>query len=196
MKKYIAEFIGTFTLTLLVGLSLAGTFPIATPLLAALTVAIFVYTIGHISGTHLNPAVTIGAWTIKKISTKDALVYVAVQFAASILGLVIISLLLGNVSPLTANISLAVVFGEILGTFFLTFGIASVIFEKDLSVMSGIIVGGSLLIGIAAAALLGSNGVLNPAVALGIGSFNIAYALCPILGGIAGMQMYKWLNSK
>lgn len=197
MKKYIAEFIGTFTLTLLVGLSLVGEFAIATPILAALIVGIFVYTIGHISGTHLNPAVTIGAWSIKKISTKDALVYVATQFGASVAALILLSQAGSVVSlvPIT-SFSLLVAGAEIVGTFFLTFGIAAVIFEKNLSSMSGVIIGGSLLMGIASAVLLGSNGVLNPAVALGIGSFNLAYALSPIIGGVLGMQAYKWLNSK
>ena len=55
------------------------------------------------------------------------------------------------------------------------------------------VVGGSLLLGIAVAALLGSNGVLNPAVALGIGSFNVMYVLGPILGSVLGMQLYKRL---
>lgn len=70
MNKYIAEAIGTFALTLAVGLSLAGEFPVSTPILAALTLGLFVYSVGHLSGTHLNPAVTIGAWSIKKFLMK------------------------------------------------------------------------------------------------------------------------------
>jgi glycerol uptake facilitator-like aquaporin len=59
--------------------------------------------------------------------------------------------------------------------------------------MSGLVVGGSLLLGIALASLLGSNGVINPAVALGIGSFNVMYVLGPVLGSLLGMQVYKRL---
>jgi glycerol uptake facilitator-like aquaporin len=48
-------------------------------------------------------------------------------------------------------------------------------------------------LGITIAALVGSNGVLNPAVALGIGSFSVVYALAPVLGSVLGMQAYKYL---
>ena len=64
MKKYIAEFLGTFILVLVVALSLVRGFLVPTPILAGLTVMLFVYTIGHISGTHLNPAVTAGVLPI------------------------------------------------------------------------------------------------------------------------------------
>ncbi len=60
--------------------------------------------------------------------------------------------------------------------------------------LSGVVVGGSLLLGITISALIGANGVLNPAVALGIGSFNAMYLIAPILGSIAGMQLYKYLS--
>jgi glycerol uptake facilitator-like aquaporin len=55
MQKNIAEFLGTFTLALVVGLSLSMNFPVVTPILAALVLGTFVYTVGHISGTNINP---------------------------------------------------------------------------------------------------------------------------------------------
>ena len=54
-------------------------------------------------------------------------------------------------------------------------------------------VGGSLLLGITVAVLLGSNGMLNPAVAFGTGSFGIMYVLGPVIGAVLGMQAYKRL---
>ena len=76
MKKYIAEGLGAGTLTLVVALSLAGIFPVSTPVLAGLVLGLFVYTIGYISGSHINPAVTLGVWSLNKISGKDALGYI------------------------------------------------------------------------------------------------------------------------
>ncbi len=190
MKTYITETIGTFALTLVVALSLAGSFPISTPVLAALTLGLFVYSVGHISGTHINPAVTIGLWSIRKISTKNALGYILAQFVGAALasGLVVKTV---GLATLTVGNTSAVFWAELIGTAFFAFGIASVVYEKVSSALSGVVVGGSLLLGIALAALLGSNGVLNPAVAFGIGSFNLLYILGPIIGSVVGMQVYN-----
>ncbi len=67
------------------------------------------------------------------------------------------------------------------------------VYGKTPSGLSGVVVGGSLLLGIAIAAGFGSNGVLNPAVAFGIGSFGLMYIAGPILGAVCGMQAYKRL---
>jgi glycerol uptake facilitator-like aquaporin len=192
MKKYIVEALGTFTLSLVVALSLVGTFPVPTPVLAALVLGLFVYSVGHISGTHINPAVTIGAWSIKKIESKDAILYIVSQCIGAGLALLLVSSTVG-MPVLIATNTWVVTIAEILSTFFFTFGIASVIYGKTPSQLSGVVVGGSLLLGITIAVLLGSNGVLNPAVAFGIGSLSLVYILGPIVGSVLGMQAYKYL---
>lgn len=194
-KKYIAEALGTFALTSVVALSLAGVFPVPTPVLAALVLGLFVYSIGHLSGTHINPAVTIGAWSIGKIKSHDAVLYIVSQFIGAILSLIVVY---GSITPfpIVATNSLPIFFAEALGMFFFTFGIASVVYGKTPAPLSGVVVGGSLLLGITFAALLGSNGVLNPAVALGIGSLNAVYILGPIIGSIVGMHAYRLLASE
>src|SRR5262245_40571244 len=88
MKKYIAEFIGTFGLAFIVltmddvGVSLG--FGVA---VAAVSLALLVYTLGPISGCHINPAVTLAQWSVKKISTKDAVLYILTQFLAALLAM-------------------------------------------------------------------------------------------------------------
>lgn len=193
IKKYIAETIGTFTLALVVGLSLAGIVPIATPLLAALTLGLFVYSIGYISGVHINPAVTIGVWSINKINTNDAASYIVAQFIGAALALMLLSATV-SIPTLALSVSWQTIVAEILGTLLFTFGIASVIYGKTPSLLSGAVIGGSLLLGIMIAVLMGSNGVLNPAVALSIGSFSLVYAIAPIIGSVAGMHLYKYLS--
>jgi len=193
MKKYFAELLGTFALTLAVALSLAGSFPVPTPVIAALTLGLFVYSMGHISGTHINPAVTLGLWSVGKIHLKDALMYIIAQFAGAAFAMLLASSL---VAPAQVSASSAFLTGvaEFIGTFFFTFGIAAVVFGKTPKEFSGIIVGGSLLLGIALAAGIGSNGVLNPAVAFGIGSFSPMYIIGPIVGSILGMWTHKSLH--
>lgn len=194
MTKYIAEALGTFALTLIVGLSLAGDFPVSTPVLAALTLGLFVYSIGHLSGSHLNPAVTLGAWSIKKISSEDAIGYIIAQCFGAAMALTLMTQI---ISPATLTVSGDIMVGvaELLGAFFFTFGIASVIYGQTSNHLSGVMVGGSLLLGGAISILLGASGFINPAVALGVGSFGLMYILGPIIGAVAGMQAYKYLRN-
>lgn len=192
-KKYLVEALGTMTLTLVVALSIATKFPVATPILAGLVLLLFVYSVGHISGTHINPAVTIGLWSIKKIQTNEAVAYIISQFIGAEIALILVANTVG-LARLTVSGSWIIGFAEVLGTFFFAFGIASVVYGKVPSLMSGVVIGGSLLLGITIAATLGSNGVLNPAVALGIQSFNLMYLLGPIVGSVLGMRAYKYLS--
>ncbi len=192
MQKYIAEAIGTFALTLIVGLSLAGTFPVSTPVLAGLTLLLFVYSVGHLSGANLNPAITIGAWSIGKIKLEDAIGYLIAQCFGAALALALISATIG-LPTITVSSDWMIGVAELIGAFFFAFGVAAVIYGKGSHHLSGVVVGGSLLFGIALAALMGSTGLLNPAVALGIGSFNLMYVFGPIFGAVLGMQAYKYL---
>jgi glycerol uptake facilitator-like aquaporin len=88
------------------------------------------------------------------------------------------------------------VFGaEAFGTFWLAVGVASVVLGKAPAAASGLTIGASLLLGIAVAAPV-SNGVLNPAVALGIGSFSVVYLLGPIVGGAIATLLYRFVASE
>ena len=193
MKKYIAEAFGTFVLTLVVALSLAGSFPVSTPALAVMTLGLLVYALGHVSGCHINPALTLGLWSIKKINGKETLKYIIAQFVGAGVAYFIFSLINNGAgtSPVLNN-SFAVLFAEFLGMFFYAFLLAAIFYEKTPKNLSGILVAGALLLGIAVAMLLGSNGMLNPAVALGVGSFNVMYLLGPAIGSVLGMQAYKY----
>lgn len=195
MNKYMAEFFGTFVLTLVVSLSLTTPFPIPTPVLAALTVGLFVYTIGHVSGAHINPAVTTALWIIGKIKENDAINYLLAQFLAAGLANITVLIIKGSNSFLNVQDKLTggivVGFAETIGMIIFTFGLMAVVSGKVSQSLSGLVVGGSLLLGIIVASLFGSNGVLNPAVALGIGSFNFMYLVGPMIGAYIGMNIYK-----
>jgi len=93
MKRYIAECFGTFTLVFIgVGAIVAGGFGGALPLgqigigLAfGLAVTAMAYTVGPVSGAHLNPAVTLGVWLAGRMQAKDVLPYVIAQLVGAVL---------------------------------------------------------------------------------------------------------------
>ncbi|CAM4456598.1 aquaporin [Vibrio agarivorans] len=93
MNKYLAELIGTFWLVLggCGSAVLAAAFPdvgiglLGVSLAFGLTVVTMAYAIGHISGCHLNPAVTIGLWSGGRFSTKDVVPYVIAQVIGGLL---------------------------------------------------------------------------------------------------------------
>jgi aquaporin Z len=92
MDKYAAEFIGTFWLVLggCGSAVLAAAFPdvgiglLGVSLAFGLTVLTMAYAIGHISGCHLNPAVSIGLWAGGRFPTKDLVPYIVSQVLGGI----------------------------------------------------------------------------------------------------------------
>src|SRR6185295_19382584 len=92
MKKNLAEFIGTFWLVLggCGSAMLAAGFPnigiglVGVSFAFGLTVLTIAYSLGHISGAHLNPAVTIGLWAGGRVEGRDVLPYVLSQIMGAI----------------------------------------------------------------------------------------------------------------
>ena len=114
MKKYLAELVGTFVLTFLgcgaaVSLgcdtaTVAGTpAVIGTAVAFGLAVVAMAYTIGGISGCHINPAITLGCLLTKRISVKDAALYMVFQVVGAILAALVLCYLAGCDSGLGAN---------------------------------------------------------------------------------------------
>jgi len=93
MRKFIAEFIGTFWLVLggCGSAVLAAAFPetgigfVGVALAFGLTVVTIAYALGHISGAHLNPAVSIGLWAGGRFEGKLLLPYIIAQVLGGIL---------------------------------------------------------------------------------------------------------------
>ena len=115
MKKYLAELIGTFVLTLMgcgaavfAGIGLGTTGYGVTTLGVAfafgLAVVAMAYTIGGISGCHINPAITAGVWASGRMSAKDAINYMIFQVVGAICGSAVIYFLVhtGNEGGLSA----------------------------------------------------------------------------------------------
>lgn len=192
LPKYVAELIGTFTLVLAVSLSLMNGLALGTPLVAGLTVGLFVYSVGAISGAHFNPAVTLSLWSVKKIGWQDAGIYIISQMLGAVLAMCLVQQMTGDVLSVGGADGWKVGIAEAMGAFVLVFGISSVVYEKADDDASGLVIGGSLLLGIMLASSF-SNGVLNPAVAIGIGSVSATYLLAPVAGGLLAAQLFRWL---
>lgn len=100
MKKYLAEMIGTMVLVLMgcgtavslgcnpVGADLSTV--VGTAMAFGLSVIAMAYTIGGISGCHINPAITLGVFLSKRMSAKDALMYIVFQVIGGLLGAAIL----------------------------------------------------------------------------------------------------------
>ena len=102
MKKYLAEMVGTMVLVLMgcgVATSIGCGEPAgvaATALAFGLAVVAMAYTIGGISGCHINPAITLGCLLTKRISAKDACMYMLFQVIGAFIGSALLYMLTSN----------------------------------------------------------------------------------------------------
>ncbi|MEJ7678677.1 MAG: aquaporin [Segetibacter sp.] len=154
----VAELTGTFFLTL-VALTVA---PPVTPYAVGLTLLVFVYTIGSLSGCHINPAVTVGLVASKRFPLIEGIFYIVAQVAGALLARFIAGF--GLVGKLAEDYKAGSTGAEFIGFGILILTVAATTENKVSKAGSGIAVGGALLAG-----LLLSNGILNPAVAIAMG---------------------------
>jgi aquaporin Z len=154
----LAELTGTFFLTL-AALTVA---PPVTPYAVGLTLLVFVYAIGSISGCHINPAVTIGLVASKRFPVIEGIIYIVAQIAGALLARFIAGF--GLVGELSEDYNAGSVSSEFIGFGILMLVVAATTENRVAKAGSGIAVGGALLAG-----LLLSNGILNPAVAIAMG---------------------------
>ncbi len=212
-RALVAELIGTFTLIFIgVGAIAAnqisgGALGLTGIALAhGLAIAAMVTATGAVSGGHLNPAVTIGLWTAKKIDLTNALGYVAAQCAGAIAAAFLIKqcvpadalTAVGMGTPaLGTNISPTMgLITEIILTFFLVFVVYGSAVDRRAPKVGGLFIGLTVALDI----LMGgpiSGAAMNPArhlgpALLGGGLQNIwIYWVGPIAGGILAAQVYK-----
>lgn len=93
-----AEFLGTALLTLAVLAVSKSTIgiPYFVAIAAGLVVATVTLTLGAVSGAHLNPIVTIGLWSVRKVKTIPAVVYIAAQLLGGIAAYYLFTYLIGQ----------------------------------------------------------------------------------------------------
>lgn len=191
----LAEFLGTGFLTLAVlavSKSSIG-IPYFVAIAAGLVVATATLTLGAISGAHLNPLVTIGLWSVRRIKALPAIVYVAAQLLGGIAAYFTFTYLVGQHWNNSGDFEAKVLVAEALGGFIFSLGVAAVVFQKLRGGLAAATIGMSLTLAVLVAAA-GAGGIVNPAVALGARSWVWGtFALGPILGGIIGFNLYALL---
>jgi len=215
-KKYIAESIGTFVLVFFAcGTAAAigcnaylGTGYLLTALAFGLCIVAMAYSIGNISGCHINPAVSIAMLICGKLSIKDFIGYVASQFIGAIAGAGLLCAILGVDTGLGANalykedILLSIVI-EIILTFVFVFAILGVTSKESNSAVSGIVIGLTLtLVHILGIAFTGTS--VNPARSFGPALFvggaalsNVwVFIIAPLTGGALAALAHKFFSSE
>lgn len=215
IKKAVAEFIGTLVLVLVAcGVaSVTGCkFPqagyVATALAFGLVIVAMAYSIGNISGCHINPAVSIAMLISGRMSVKDFFVYIAAQFAGAIAGAGILAYFVGSTDSLGQNglfnddlVKSLVV--EAVLTFIFVLAILGVTSKKENSSVAGLVIGLSLvLIHLIGIPFTGTS--VNPARSLGpallVGGDALAnvwvFIAAPLVGGVLAALVYKFLEGK
>ncbi len=210
------ELIGTFLLASIV---------IATqgqPIFVLFALVAIVLTVGNLSGAHVNPAITFGAWATKKIPTAKAVGYIIFQVLGAMLAFAALNALLGGQAPvanqltgqaqkpelfaatqLTDGKEWYAFWASLLGMAVFAFAWSSAFREVKERFTAAYTVAGGLFLGLIIA---GSTAILNPAVAVSLQAFTnlkgdsavwyavLAQVIAPLLGAALGFFLYDYLR--
>ncbi|MCT8999744.1 MIP family channel protein [Chelativorans intermedius] len=217
MKAYVSELFGTFFLVFIgCGSVVLGDFGALIPTGGALAIAFafgiavvaMAYAVGPVSGAHLNPAVTLGAFLAGRLPARDVAPYMAAQVVGGVLGALVLWIIAtgaasGAPTNLAANgwsdYSTAAAFiAEMVATFIFVMVILGVTAGKHITVMAGLVIGLTLTaIHICFIAVTGTS--VNPARSIGPALFSGGTAMAqlwlfiaaPLIGGAAAGLLYR-----
>lgn len=225
-KQLGAEFFGTFWLVLggCGSVVLASAFPkvgiglLGVALAFGLTVLTMAFAVGHISGCHLNPAVSIGLWAGGRFAAKDLVPYIVAQLLGSVAGAAVLFLIAGGKAGFDVSAgfasngygahspgeySLAAAFlCEVVMTFMFLVVIHGATDKRAPQGLAPIAIGLCLTL-IHLISLPVTNTSVNPARSTGVALFVGGWAIqqlwlfwvAPIIGGLLGGSVYRWLGA-
>ena len=181
MKKYIAEFIGTMFLVIFgCGVAVATGNTLTIALAFGLVIVAMAYSVGNISGCHINPAVSLAMLISKKISAKDFWFYILSQTLGAITGSLVLGIFFGEFESLGGNVAqpillmahedvvalLIALLVEVVLTFAFVFAILGVTSKTENTTVTGIVIGLTLaLVHMLGINLTGTS--VNPARSIG-----------------------------
>lgn len=216
MKKYIAEAVGTMVLTLVAcGVAaITGGSLAVTSLAFGLVIIAMAYSIGNVSGCHINPAVSFGLFIAGKMKFAEFWKYVVAQVIGAFAGTGLLALLLGSnetlgangfggLGQLATNCGIAILV-EVILTFIFVTAILGVTDKKENSSVAGIVIGLTLtLVHLLGIPFTGTS--VNPARSLAPAVIQGGDALCqvwvfilaPLVGALLAGLFFKYvLKSK
>lgn len=211
MKKYVAEFVGTCVLTSVAcGVAaVTGGEIVATSLAFGLVIVAMAYSIGNVSGCHINPAVSLGQVVAGKMEVKECVKYVIAQVLGALAGSLILAAFLGSFKTLGANgfgeeafaTNAAIAFGvETLLTFIFVTAILGVTSKEENGTIAGLVIGGTLtLVHLLGIGFTGTS--VNPARSLapallqgGTALSQVwVFILAPLVGAALAGLFYKYV---
>lgn len=207
----VAEFVGTFLFAASV-IAVSGQ-----PLFVLFSLAVVVLAVGAMSGAHVNPLLTVGAWATKRVSGARAVSYLVAQVLGALMALVVMSAFF-NAAPAVSDQAAqfggapqlfkaasipegkewVVLSAELLGSVVFSFAVASALRMKE-KFAGAFTVGGGLYVALllagSAASYVGASAIVNPAVAGALQAVKwelwpiMVYVLAPLVGGVLGFAL-------
>ncbi|MDE2900144.1 MAG: MIP family channel protein [Chloroflexota bacterium] len=210
-RRFVAEFIGTFGLLfagagaiMIDEISGGATTNVGIGLVFGLTVAAMIFATGHISGAHINPAVTIGFALARHFPWKLVPLYWGAQLLGATAACLVLRGLFGNVADMGATLPGAdewvVVSFEALLTFFLMFVIMAMATDvRAVGAAAALAIGGtvglaSIFGGEISGASMNPARSFGPALVSGSWTAHWAYWTGPIAGAAVAAFTYAWLR--
>lgn len=207
-QKYLAEFIGTFALlffgcgSIMMAERLPDTISVESiPIVFGAIVATMIYTVGHISGAHFNPAVTLAFSVTRHFPIRQVIPYWLAQFLGAIAAIAILSVIMpegqlyGATVP-SVDIITAFIWELILSAFLMFVIIAVATDTRAEGVMAGIAIGaivalGAFIAGPLTGASMNPARSLAPALFQGTTGILWLYLIAPFIGAIIGAVIYQ-----
>jgi MIP family channel proteins len=206
-RRCVAEFVGTFTLIFIGGGAgiVSGQDIVAVALANGLAIGIMVSNLGHISGGHFNPAITLGFLTTRRIEARLAVLYWAFQLLGAIAAALILRAIFAHSSFLGSVPHPAIGDGkalliEIVLTFFLVWAVFATAVDPRgaFKQVAGLAIGFTIALDIYMGGRL-TGGIMNPARAFGpelVGNHwpnAWIYYVGPFAGGVIAASLYELL---
>lgn len=214
IRKYACEFIGTFTLVffaagaVMIGALTGALGPIGAGLISGLVITIVIYSFGHISGAHVNPALSLAAAYLGKLETRLVPGYAVAQMSGSAAAGFLLLWAIGDHGAMGANLpnlGLGVTAGtafviELFLSFLLMWVICGTAYHERADVQfAGVAIGATvgievMLMGPYAGAAMNPARAFGPYLATGDFTYFWIYLVGPVAGMLLGAMAYRFTH--